>query len=99
MEYMIIKRLYLTICILLATFLICYGIFQYHQDHDATRITFRNYHENTESIYPATTMCFGDPLDDNKFHNRSQKRHYEHFLAGKGNAKMVDIIIYDEVTK
>ena len=99
MECRIIKRVYLTICIVSTTTLICYGIFQYHRDQDATRITFRNYHENTESIYPATTLCFGDPLDEDKFHNRSQKRHYEHYLAGKGNARMVDGINYDEVSK
>ena len=99
MEMVIIKRVYLIICILSTIILICYGIFQYLLDQDTARITFRNFHKDFESIYPATTICFGDPLDDEKFHNRSQKRHYEHYLAGRGDATMVDGIDYDEVSK
>ena len=86
-------------CILSTIILICYGIFQYLLDQDTARITFRNFHDGFESIYPATTLCFGDPLDYKKFHNSSQKRHYEHYLAGRGNARMVDGIEYDEVSK
>ena len=99
MKVIAIKRVYLTICILSTTILICFGVFQFFLDHDATRITFRNYHEDTESIYPAMSVCFEDPLDEDKFYNRSQKRHYEHYLQGKGNAKMVEGINYDEVSK
>ena len=87
------------ICILSTIILIGYGIYQYHLDQDAARINFRNYHEDKKSIYPATTVCFEDPLDEDKFHNRSLKRHYEHYLAGRGDANMVDGINYDDVSK
>ena len=99
MKTILLKRVYLTICILSTIILIGYGIFQYHLDQDAARINFRNYHESKDSIYPATTICFEDPLDEDKFHNRSLKRHYEHYLAGRGDANMVDGIDYDEVSK
>ena len=54
------------ICALATISFVSNGVYQYMLDEDVSRIAFKTFNSNENDIYPAVTLCFSQPLLNNK---------------------------------
>ena len=74
------------LCIVCAIFFTCQSIQRFALNKDMTEISFREYHETKDDIYPSTTFCHLKPfiLDKLQRYNKNLTiSGYKRYLAGK----------------
>ena len=73
------------ICALATIGLTIKCVYQYMLDEDVSRIAFKTFNSNENDIYPAVTLCFSQPLLNNKLAEYGKGVNitsYNNFLQG-----------------
>ena len=77
-----VNKTFFLICVIATILLTSYCLYQYIRDDDFSLISFKKYHKDTDSIYPAISLCFSDYLNRSLFQNASSEKEYKDFLRG-----------------
>ena len=92
-------------CLMVTAGMSIYCIHKYVKNEDMASITFKTFHQDSNSIYPTITHCFYNDgifnLNELKKHNIYKKSDYTDFLKGHANAKITNrslAVDYDQVT-
>ena len=82
--FRLIKSLFTAVCILVAIFFTAYCTYQYYQNEDSSVVTFSEYHEQENNIYPGLTLCFRKYHEEGTFSMDMEKwKYYKEFLDGQ----------------
>ena len=82
--FRLINTLFTAVCILVAIFFTVYCTYQFCQNEDSSVVTFSEYHDQVENIYPGLTLCFGKYHEEGTFSRREEKWiYYKDFLDGR----------------
>ena len=76
-------------------------IHQYALDEDVARIEFQEFNSNEDNIYPSVTVCFPNPLIEEKlkqYGNGINVSSYTNFLVGELWDERMASIDYDDVS-
>ena len=96
--FQICDKTFLACCIIATISFTSFCIYQYQRNDDTSVISFRKFHENENSVYPALVLCFGDYLKHDAFHNDTHENRYKSFLEGKFWDDEMAKIDYEDVT-
>ena len=98
---LILSLLYGVVCGLATILLICNCFYKFWLDKDASQISFKQYHENKDALYPSVSICFNWPYRKDAFRELGpgiDAENYNKFLSGKiWDDKYLDID-YENVT-
>ena len=97
MLFSVVNRSFLLICVITTVGLTIYCIYQYSLNEDVSQISFKHYHEDEDSIYPAITLCFTDYMNRSLFKDASSEKEYKDFMKGNSLTDEMRKIDYDEV--
>ena len=97
MLFSVVNRSFLLICVITTVGLTIYCIYQYSLNEDVSQISFKHYHEDEDSIYPAITLCFTDYMNRSLFKDAFSETEYKDFMKGKYWSDEMSKIDYDEV--
>ena len=97
MLFSIVNRSFLLICVVTTVALTIFCIYQYSRDEDVSLISFKKYHEDEDSIYPAITLCFTDYLNGSAFKDNVSEAEYKKFMKGLSWSHEMSKIDYDDV--
>ena len=89
------------ICLIVTISVVCYCFYQYTLDEDVSLIDFKIFHDNSEGLYPTTTLCFYNPFLEDKLKdlgNRINTTAYSKYLQGYLEDERMTNIDYDKVT-
>ena len=89
------------ICALATIGLTVKCVYQYMSDEDVSRISFKTFNSNENAIYPAVTLCFTNPLLDNKlveYGTGVNSTSYRNFLQGIAWDERMANIDFDDVS-
>ena len=81
----VLGQLYHSICLFSAIALTIWCIHQYSLNHDVTEIAFKEFHGNSDDIYPSLTLCLKDPFLGDRLRKYDQNLTislYKAFLRG-----------------
>jgi hypothetical protein len=89
-------------CLLATIIFIVKCIFQYQEDSDITQVEYRTFHDLKEAIYPSISLCFLNPISNEKIVERvgpnfNQSHYSKHLWNAKRNKALLDVD-YDDVT-
>ena len=89
-----VNKTFFLVCVIATILLTSYCLYQYIRDDDFSLISFKKYHKDKDSIYPAISLCFSDYLNRSVFQNISSEEEYKEFLRGykkeDGGLTMID---------
>ena len=97
MLFSVVNRSFLLICVITTVVLTIYCIYQYSRNEDVSQISFKQYHEDEDSIYPAVTLCFTDYLNRSLFKDGFSEKEYKNFMKGNSGADEMWEIDYEDV--
>ena len=89
------------ICICVTISVVCYCFYQYSLDEDVSLIDFKIFHDDENSLYPTTTLCFYNPFLESeliKYGEGINTTSYSKFLQGELQDERMAAIDYDKVT-
>ena len=89
------------ICICVTISVVCYCFYQYSLDEDVSLIDFKIFHDDGNSLYPTTTLCFYNPFLESeliKYGEGINTTSYSKFLQGELQDERMAAIDYDKVT-
>ena len=95
------KYIFHVICALATIIFMFYCVYQYMLDEDISRIVFKNFNLNENSIYPAVTLCFANPLLNDKlaeYGTGINATSYRSFLQGNLWDERMANIDFDDVS-
>ena len=93
------KTVFCIVCILITIILSSWRVYQYSLDEDLTRVTFKRFHKNKESVYPSITLCFFDQYLQEKLKEfKTNASEYTRFLKGQYWDPKLLKVNYDDVT-
>ena len=93
----VLNRTFFFVCVIATILLTSYCLYQYIRDDDVSLISFKKYHKDRDSIYPAVSLCFSDYLNRTLFKNVSNEEEYKDFLRGNiRDDGRLSIIHYDD---
>ena len=82
--FRLINTLFTALCTLVAIFFTAYCTYQYCQNEDSSVVTFSEYHDQVDNIYPGLTLCFGQYHEEGTFSMDMEKWiYYKEFLEGR----------------
>ena len=82
--FRLINTLFTALCTLVAIFFTAYCTYQYCQNEDSSVVTFSEYHEHEDNIYPGLTLCFRKYHEEGTFSMDMEKwKYYKEFLEGQ----------------
>ena len=97
----VLKTFFQLNCTIITLMIVSYCVYRYKGDDDVSRVSFELFHENTEYLYPATTLCIYNPFVGHKLEGYGSGINittYSKFLQGKYNDSRMLRIPYDNVT-
>ena len=89
------------LCSIVAIVLTIYCVYQYILDEDHSRIEFQKFNSEKDHLYPTITLCFIDPLLENKLSTYGEGINgssYLDFLSGNVWDDRMANIDYDDIS-
>ena len=99
----LLHKSFKALCIVTTTFMVGFWICKYSSNEDITRIEYKPLRNGETVVFPEFTICFGDPLLNDKLHEidaKLDKRDYLEYLRGnKGDSNQTFAKIdYERIT-
>lgn len=96
MLFSVVEKSFFLICVITTVGLTIYCIYQYSRNEDVSQISFKQYHEDEDSIYPAISLCLTDYLNRTVLKDGSSEKEYKNFMKGKSWSDEMSKIDYDD---
>ena len=78
-----INTLFTALCITIALIFTSYCIYQYFKNEDSSVVTFSEYHDEEDNIYPGITLCFREYLKPGKLTRVEEQKFYNRVIEGR----------------
>ena len=78
-----INTLFTALCITIALIFTAYCIYQYCKNEDSSVVTFSEYHDEEDNIYPGITLCFLEYLKPGTLTWEEKKKFYNKVIEGR----------------
>ena len=80
--FTVVDRFFVLFCVIATLSLTTYCLYRYSLDEDLSLVSFKKYHQDRDSVYPAVSLCFTDYLNSSAFQNILHEKEYKKFLRG-----------------
>ena len=98
--YKVTYHFFYLICSSATLFFICYCLYQYSLNEDISQVTFKEFHQTEENIYPSLTLCFELEFNDDDLRKCgvTSSDDYTNYLTGNFWSDQMVNVDYDKVT-
>ena len=99
--YRIAYQFYHLICTLATVFFLLYCLYQYSLNKDVSQVTYKEFHETEDNIYPSLTVCFANIYLDKRLERYGVNSSYDYsrYLVGDYWNDQMNEVDYDNVNR